>query len=102
MNQSTAKPSDAELRQQRERIQRGLLRANAAAVVILFVLIALAITAVFAAWRADQSSRAAQEASRQATLQRLRAEEELSKSRMAEARTLRAGGQLGRRDRALA
>src|SRR5882672_7249082 len=102
MNHSTAKLSDAELRQQRERIQRGLLRANAAAAVVLFVIIALAISAVVAAWRAEQSARVAQEASRQATLQRERAEEELSRSRLAEARTLRASGQLGRRQRALA
>ena len=102
MNQSTAKPSDAELRRQRERIQRGLLRANAAAAVILFVLIALAISAVVAAWRAQQSARTAHDASRQATVQRERAEEELSKSRLAEARALRVGGQLGRREKALA
>ena len=102
MNQSTAKPSDNELRQQRERIQRGLLRANAAAAVILFVLIALAVSAVVAAWRAEQSARTAHDASRQATVQRERAEEELSKSRLAEARALRVSGQLGRREKALA
>jgi len=101
MSQSTAQPSDAELRRQRERIQRGLLRANAAAVVILFVLITLAVAAVIAAWRAEQSARTAHDASRQATLQRERAEEELSKSRLAEARALGAGGQLGRREKAL-
>ena len=101
MKQSTAKLSDAELRRQRERIQRGLLRANAAAVVILFVLIALAISAVVAAWRAQQSARTAHHASRQATVQRERAEEELSKSRLAEARALRVSGQLGRREKAL-
>ncbi len=101
MSRPTAQLSDAELRQQRERIQRGLLRANAAAAIILCVLIALAVAAVFAAWRAQQSSRAAQEASRQATVQRERAEEELSKSRLAEGRSLRVGGQLGRREKAL-
>jgi signal transduction histidine kinase len=102
MSRPTGQPSDAELRRQRERIQRGLLRANAAAVIILFVIIALAVSAVVAAWRAEQSARAAQEASRQATLQRARAEEELSKSRLAEARTLRLSGRLERREKALA
>src|SRR5262245_4440988 len=102
MSRPSSNPSDAELRQQRERIQRGLLRANAAAAVILGVLIALAVAAVIAAWRAEQNARTAREATRQATLQRERAEEELSKSRLAEARALRVSGQLKSREKALA
>ena len=101
MSRSPKASAETDLQRQRERIQRGLLRANAAAVIILFVIIALAIAAVFAAWRAEQSRRVAQEASQQATLQRERAEEELSKSRLAEARTLRASGQLRWREKAL-
>jgi len=100
MSQPSRNPSGADLRRQRERIQRGLLRGIAATVVIFGVLIALAIAAVIAAWRADQSAQAVRQASRQALLQSQRAEQELWKSRLAEARALRVGGEVGRRDKA--
>src|SRR5262245_43086429 len=91
----------ADSRQQRERIQRRLLRANAAAVIILCVLIALAVAAVMASWRADENARLAQKASRQAHEQRRRAETELWKARLAETRSLRVGAGIGQRAKAL-
>src|SRR5882672_6163596 len=94
--------ADAELHRAREKIRRGLLRASAALVVILFIIIALAVAAVIAAWRSDQHARAAREASRQTDEQRLRAERELWNSRLAEARAIRMSGEAGRRERALA
>lgn len=86
--------SDVELQRQRESILRGLFRANAAAGVILCIVIVFAVAAVIAAWRADQSARALRVASQQA-------ENELWKSRLAEARALRLSGEVGRRQRAL-
>lgn len=93
----------------REALERGLRRANAASVLILVLLVALAFGFV---WKARQSAREAERASGQATRANAeanrarqataRAEEELWKARLNEARARRIAGGPGARTEAAA
>src|SRR5215470_16735121 len=84
------KLSDGELQTQRESIRRGLLRANAAAVLILLLVIGLALAAVL------EAARAVRERSR-AIAAEADAREKLRDSYLAQARALRQSGMAGRR-----
>ncbi|MEO8426937.1 MAG: histidine kinase dimerization/phospho-acceptor domain-containing protein, partial [Verrucomicrobiota bacterium] len=97
---STLSPQD--LQKQRELIRRGLVRSNTAATVILLVVIGLAIGAVIEAFRADRYARASRDALSQAEQHYARAQEELWKSYLAQARAGRLSGVVGRRIDSLA
>src|SRR5687767_11728564 len=95
---------DANLHAQREALRRGLRRANAASVLIIMLLVALAFGFV---WKARQSARAAARASEQAQRANAeaerardastRAENELWNARLNEARARRIAGGPGAR-----
>ncbi len=94
--------SEAALEARRKALRRGLARANTAAAVILLIVIGLALAAVWQgvkarrhADRADRNAMEAESATR-------RAEEELRKAQLAQARAARASGLMGRRAESLA
>jgi signal transduction histidine kinase/Tol biopolymer transport system component len=84
-----------ELQRQREGIRRGLARANIAAALIIFLVVMLAIGAIWAAYRADQNAQLTARANREA-------KNELWKSYLAQARASRTSGVMGRRVEGLA
>ncbi|HUL51147.1 MAG TPA: ATP-binding protein [Candidatus Nitrosotalea sp.] len=88
MNGPSTQLTGAEVEKRRVEIQRSLSRINTAAGVIVIIVIALAITAFLAAWRAGRSAHQAQAAT-------VRAEEELWKSYLAQARAGRLSGIMG-------
>ncbi len=93
-------PFDGDLLRQRERLRRGLRRANLAWGVLLMVITALTFGVI---WKASQSTREADRASRsavEARTQTARAEAELWNARLAEARALRIAGGPGARSKA--
>src|SRR5262245_45792629 len=83
-------PSDEALRSQSEKIRRGLLRTNSAAVVILLLVIALALVAMLQADRAGRERARAVQAEQEAR-------ERLWRSYEAQARSARASTQAGHR-----
>jgi eukaryotic-like serine/threonine-protein kinase len=84
------KLSNQDLQAQRESIRRGLLRANAAALLILLLVIGLALAAVL------EAARAVRERSRAITAE-ADAREKLRDSYLAQSRALRQSGMAGRR-----
>src|SRR5687767_4152563 len=94
MNDFPGHFSDCDLKKQRDEVRRGLLRVNSAAVVILVVVIGLATAAILTAFQASRNA-AAEEAAHK------RAEEELWKSRLSQARAGRLSELPGRRGQGL-
>lgn len=84
----------ADLKGQREAIQRELTRTTTAGAAIMLVVILLAATALYAALRADRNARAAVQASGLA-------ESRLWNAYLAQARSSRLSGQAGRRTESL-
>jgi signal transduction histidine kinase len=79
--------SDGDLARRRADIRRGLLRVSTAGLVVVLVVVGLAVTAVVAAFRAQQHAGQAQE--------------ELRNSHLAQARAGRVSAVLGRKDEGL-
>ncbi|HEX2749293.1 MAG TPA: hypothetical protein VHM91_14895, partial [Verrucomicrobiales bacterium] len=91
----------AENRERRARARRSLLRAYAAVAFVLLVLLALALAALGVGWRATQLREDAETQQRRAEQAEQRAESELEKTYLAEARGQRFGTTLARREATL-
>lgn len=97
--QHTAKETAAgsENQERRARARRSLLWAYASVALVLLVLLALALAALGVGWRATQLRGDAENQQRRAALAEWRAESELEKTYLAQARGHRFGGTLARR-----
>ena len=95
MEPSERESAASDLPRQREVLRRNFRRANSAVAVILLALLALAIAAVVASFRAGRNQALAEAAVRER-------QEQLSQSLLAQARAVRLSGRAGRRFEALA
>ncbi len=95
MNAATPPSPEAELVWRRSDIRRGLLRVSTAGLIVVIVVVCLAIAAVLTAFRAQRSAVLAEAAT-------ARAEEELRKSHLAQARVGRVSALMGRKKEGLA
>jgi WD40 repeat protein len=89
--------TDRELQQRRIGIRRGLARVNFVIGCIIAILTGLALSAFLLFYRAQQSAQDAQQSSFKEEQSRRRAEVELWKSHLAQARAERLTGRVGRR-----
>lgn len=94
--------SEGALEARRKALRRGLARANTAAAVILLIVIGLALAAVWQAVKARRHADRADHNAMEAESATRRAEEELRKAQLAQARAARASGLMGRRAESLA
>src|SRR5947209_11045564 len=86
---------DADLEARRQRIRRGLRRANTAGAVILVIVIGLSLAALIQALRAERNARQTREAS-------AKGEQQLWQARLAQAGAQRLSGLAGRKKEGLA
>jgi signal transduction histidine kinase len=86
--------SDADLELRRQQIRKGLRRANTAGAIILLIVIGLSLAALVQALKADRNAQTAERATD-------RAQEELWKAQLAQARAQRLNGVAGRKVEAI-
>jgi signal transduction histidine kinase len=86
--------SDGDLELRRQQIRKGLRKANTAGAVILIIVIGLSLAALAQALRAERNAHTAERATS-------RAQEELWKAQLAQARALRLSGVAGRKSAAM-